>query len=201
MLEEETVFHVEGHYSPQQAHSEYLTPVFKYPGKMTAIAKMVAGEILMTMQGLFETIVVRGVSGMTIGAIVAAIMNKRLVVVRKPITDSHAEVRVEGAVGERYVIVDDLICSGDTITSILDEVSRAAEKRGHRLPRCEGIYLYTQCRWVGDRWPILGPQGIKVWPMGNETHKIVDGKDVGEPGYRVVPDKERLLRAQIKVEL
>jgi hypothetical protein len=70
----------------------------------------------------FDAIAVRGISGMIIGAPLAANLGKPLIVVRKPSEKSHGEpVEVPTLLpGKfRYIIIDDMIASGETVRSIV----------------------------------------------------------------------------------
>lgn len=68
----------------------------------------------------FDAICVTGVSGMLIGPILAYLLDKRLAVVRKTRANSHAECEVEHnfEAGDRWIFVDDLIASGETIQRV-----------------------------------------------------------------------------------
>ena len=88
----------------------------------------------------FDTIVVRGVSGLIIGPIVAYIMGKKLCVIRKKEENSHAhhDVEYETVIG-RYVILDDLMASGKTVEVILKEIGQTSASIGATWV---GLYLY-----------------------------------------------------------
>lgn len=84
----------------------------------------------------FDTIVASGTSGLMIAPPVAELLNKNLCIVRT--TDKcYSEFPVEGVVPHRYIIIDDLICSGNTVKRILREMKEHA-------PRgiCMGVYSY-----------------------------------------------------------
>jgi orotate phosphoribosyltransferase len=67
---------------------------------------------------------------------IAEILNKNIIVVRKD-EKRYSEFFIEGVSPSRYVVVDDLICSGNTlqhiIGSIHDDTPRA---------KCIGAYFY-----------------------------------------------------------
>lgn len=72
----------------------------------------------------FDIIVVRGVSGLLWGTPLAIKMRKGLCVVRKE-ESTHSCYGVEGIVpeqGDKYIVVDDLIDTGDTIQKIIDSI-------------------------------------------------------------------------------
>lgn len=85
----------------------------------------------------FDSIVVRGVSGMLVGSPVAYRMKLPLVVVRKS-DGNHSGQSVEGYANvKNYVVIDDFVSSGDTINEIrtkLDYYNRA---------KMTGLVLYT----------------------------------------------------------
>lgn len=86
----------------------------------------------------FEIIVVRGVSGLAFGAMLAYRLNKGLLVVRKKGASTHSPYILEGNMPEnskeRCIIVDDIISSGNTIKAIFEATE-------YKLPLA-GVYLY-----------------------------------------------------------
>jgi len=91
----------------------------------------------------FDTIVFRGMSGALVAPMVAAKMNKQMLMIRKK-DGSHSIYSIEGNVGlKNYVIVDDLVCSGDTVnqmvSSVNKEISTEAKFVGISLYLC-GMY-------------------------------------------------------------
>lgn len=90
----------------------------------------------------FDTIACCGVSGLLLGPILAHLMNKELIVVRKWGASTHSDSfhKIEGFKGvKNYMIVDDICCTGDTIRDILKRVKKFAPKG-----KCVGLYLYGQ---------------------------------------------------------
>ena len=80
-----------------------------------------------------------GISGMAIGFSVADILDIPFAVIRKPNDGSHSSRRVEGYMNSKYVILDDFISSGDTITTIQREYTNQymkdlMSKRGYPNP-------------------------------------------------------------------
>jgi adenine/guanine phosphoribosyltransferase-like PRPP-binding protein len=84
----------------------------------------------------FDSIACCGVSGLMVVPQIAELLNKNIVVVRKG-ERCYSEFRTEGVAPFRYIILDDLICSGSTIKHIKrvlkDEYSRSS---------CVGVYCY-----------------------------------------------------------
>lgn len=92
----------------------------------------------------FDAIAFRGLSGALIAPTVAMLMGKTLLAVRKPEEQRHSYRMVEGDyAARRYVIIDDMVSSGDTLRAIWSEINRVmphAECIGH-LP-----YMWVTCR-------------------------------------------------------
>lgn len=94
----------------------------------------------------FDSIACCGVSGLMVVPQIAELLDKHIVIIRKD-EKRYSEFRTEGVAPFRYVVVDDLICSGSTIkniTSIIhDEYPRA---------RCIGVYCYLpqECAYSSD---------------------------------------------------
>ena len=88
-----------------------------------------------------DSIVVCGTSGLLVGPQVSEILNLNLVIVRKPneTSSSYSDFDVEGTHPSRYIILDDLICSGKTVRNIL----RAINSEYYRV-ECLGAYFYLQ---------------------------------------------------------
>ena len=93
------------------------------------------------LQGVdFDAIAVRGVSGLTRGSIIAHLMCKGLIVVRKR-ESRHSCMDVEGAVirrGGHWIIVDDFVMSGSTVAAILEAVIQ--KDFGATVDNCLGVY-------------------------------------------------------------
>jgi adenine/guanine phosphoribosyltransferase-like PRPP-binding protein len=86
----------------------------------------------------FDALAVRGLSGLIIAPIVADRMNKTLLIVRKPKDTNHSYRKVEGDYGaKRYIILDDLVSSGDTVRAI-----EAAIRKDVPTALCLGVYQY-----------------------------------------------------------
>jgi orotate phosphoribosyltransferase-like protein len=79
----------------------------------------IAAKIIEPILSEFDTIVVRGLSGIIPGTLLADRFGKQLCVVRKPDERHHTGARMEGRVGEKYIILDDFVASGDTLLAIL----------------------------------------------------------------------------------
>jgi len=91
---------------------------------------------LRKMEQQFDTIVCCGVSGLMVVPQIAEILNKHILVVRKD-ESRYSEFTTEGVAPFRYVVIDDLICSGNTIERITNTI-----KEEYPRARCLGIYCY-----------------------------------------------------------
>lgn len=75
----------------------------------------------------YDAIAFRGMSGALLAAPLAHMLDKTMIMVRKPKVDCHTSRAVEGDnAARRYIIVDDVICSGNTLRTIIRAVKRFA---------------------------------------------------------------------------
>ena len=84
----------------------------------------------------FDSIACCGVSGLMVVPQIAEILNKNIIVVRKD-EKRYSKFFIEGVTPSRYVIVDDLICSGNTIKHIMDSIHDDTPRA-----KCIGAYFY-----------------------------------------------------------
>lgn len=94
----------------------------------------------------FDTIAVRGISGVLLGSPLAIKLNKNLCVVRKS-DGSHSSNKIESGLTcqGRYLIVDDLIETGATVKAIVSGIKENDYDNkyfGDKQSRCVGIYLF-----------------------------------------------------------
>ena len=95
----------------------------------------------------FEAIAFRGISGALVAPTLAHLMDKSLIVVRKPrlVEESHSFERVEGDhAATRYLLVDDFTNSGNTLRAILTDVHRF-----NPFARCIGMLFYYNAMACG----------------------------------------------------
>ena len=92
-------------------------------------------EALEAHKDNFDCIAVTGYSSTIIGAIVAGQLGKNINIVRKDDENSHSPWSVEGAVGVRYIFIDDLVASARTLKRVHEKM---------KLMQCKlyGVYLY-----------------------------------------------------------
>jgi adenine/guanine phosphoribosyltransferase-like PRPP-binding protein len=94
----------------------------------------------------FDSIACCGVSGLMVVPQIAEILNKNILVVRKD-ERRYSDFTTEGVAPFRYVVVDDLICSGKTIKHITDTI-----KEEYQRARALGVYCYLpeECGYPDD---------------------------------------------------
>lgn len=86
----------------------------------------------------FDTIAVRGNSGLLLGSILAYKWNKDIIIIRKTEEASHG-TGVEGwGINQNILIVDDFIESGNTVRTVCDKVLNHCDS-----PTIVGIILYS----------------------------------------------------------
>lgn len=95
----------------------------------------------------FDTIACCGISGSIVVPQVAEILNKNILVVRKRNEPCYSEFSTEGVAPHRYVILDDLICSGNTVKHINRSI-----KYEYSFAKCIGVYCYLpkECAYKDD---------------------------------------------------
>jgi adenine/guanine phosphoribosyltransferase-like PRPP-binding protein len=84
----------------------------------------------------FDSIACCGVSGLMVVPQIAEILNKHIVIIRKQ-GQSYSTFSMEGVTPFRYVIIDDLICSGETVKYITNTIYEECPKS-----KCIGLYCY-----------------------------------------------------------
>jgi orotate phosphoribosyltransferase-like protein len=102
----------------------------------------------------FDSIAFRGVSGALVAPILAHKLKKHLISVRKNTHDSHvmSNYKVEGNVASQsYIIVDDFICSGNTIKTIVNEVMEWQERYGYE-GKCYAVVCYRAGKHDNYSW-------------------------------------------------
>jgi adenine/guanine phosphoribosyltransferase-like PRPP-binding protein len=94
----------------------------------------------------FDSIACCGVSGLMVVPQIAELLNKNIVVVRKG-EKCYSEFLTEGAAPFRYIILDDLICSGGTVRYI-----KKTLKEEYSRSMCMGVYCYLpdECAYRAD---------------------------------------------------
>lgn len=95
----------------------------------------------------FDSIACCGISGSIVVPQVAEILNKNILVVRKFNEKCYSDFSTEGVAPYRYIILDDLICSGNTAKHIKKTI-----KEEYPRAKCIGIYCYLpqECAYRPD---------------------------------------------------
>ena len=78
-----------------------------------------------------DTLVGRGLSGALVVPYVARALGLRWAIARKEGDGSHSSECIEGMIGRRWVFVDDLISSGNTLTKTIISVNVTADTVGY----------------------------------------------------------------------
>lgn len=116
----------------------YLTLQGKQIKKEIANAKSILADLN------FDTIAVRGSSGLLFGAPLAMEMEKNLLLVRKEKEVSHSTTKVEGkGIGQRIIVVDDFVETGKTLKAIEEAIITYCQS-----PTILGLYLYNHSQWT-----------------------------------------------------
>jgi adenine/guanine phosphoribosyltransferase-like PRPP-binding protein len=102
---------------------------------------------LRKLEDNFDSIACCGVSGLMVVPQIAELLNKNIVIIRKQNEKRYSDFYIEGVSPFRYVIIDDLICSGNTIKWINNVIHEDNPKA-----RCVGLYCYLpeECSYTKD---------------------------------------------------
>jgi adenine/guanine phosphoribosyltransferase-like PRPP-binding protein len=95
----------------------------------------------------FDSIACCGTSGLMVVPQVAELLNKNIILVRKKNEKCYSDFAIEGVKPFRYIILDDLICSGNTVRHIKRSISNE-----HSRTTCVGLYCYMpeECAYNKD---------------------------------------------------
>lgn len=85
----------------------------------------------------FDSIACCGSSGLMVVPQVAELLNKNILLIRKETEKCYSNFAIEGIAPFRYIILDDLICSGNTVRHIKGTIRSEYERA-----RCVGLYCY-----------------------------------------------------------
>lgn len=119
--------------------SQYLKSALSWPLRKQLIDRAV--EVLIPHVDQFDAVVFRGISGALVGPSIADRLEKDICVVRKR-ENSHSCYMVEGRIGRPFLIVDDVMMTGETARTILRAYRDCQQNPRREIPRCAGIYLY-----------------------------------------------------------
>lgn len=87
----------------------------------------------------FDSLVTTGLSGVVVGSPVALLLDKPLVILRKPSDDCHSSSRFINlkSLGKRYLVIDDLQDTGATLKRIRATLQHVASESTY-----VGVYFY-----------------------------------------------------------
>lgn len=125
--------------------SSHTCQVLNHKSRNKVIIKAVCD--LRKISDKFDSIVCCGISGLMVVPQIAEILNKHIVVIRKADERCYSDFPMEGVTPFRYVIVDDLVCSGATIKHIRNTIYEDCPKA-----TCIGVYCYMpdECAYRED---------------------------------------------------
>lgn len=116
------------------------------PGYFRSIVHRVADALPDVMhQYEADAVVVTGKSGISVAFAALMLIDFPLVIVRKPGENSHG-FRVEGpegAVLRRYIILDDFVSSGATVTRVRQQLIDEADRFSAQRPRLVAVAVYA----------------------------------------------------------
>lgn len=135
-------------YPPEQKvvaiHADYLTKLFEQPDYMIEQFQKRMLERYHTAEAAaieVDTLVGRGISGALTAQLLARATNRAFCVVRKSGDGTHSLNNLEGKLGKRWLFVDDLVCSGATLSTTKAVVARVAKYKGWHT-QFIGAYTY-----------------------------------------------------------
>lgn len=116
----------------------------------------------------FDSIACCGSSGLMVVPQVAELLNKNILLIRKSTEKCYSNFAIEGIAPFRYIILDDLICSGNTVRYI-----RSTVKDEYGRAKCVGLYCYlpNECAYTIETakdfernygFPLLNPSPART---------------------------------------
>ena len=117
---------------------------------------LIARKILKDID--FDSIAVRGISGIGFGSVLSYSMNKKLIIVRKDRKNSHGYFDVEASEDcNKFLIVDDFTSTGTTVLAIFNGV-----RQKFKDIKFIGTYMY---RYV-DKFTVAS--AVPHWQIPKE---------------------------------
>lgn len=98
--------------------SPYLSDAFTEINSITEAVR----EILTDIAPEIDTLVGTGVSGALVVPYIGRVLDVHWALVRKPTEGSHSDLLVEGTIGKCWVLVDDLIDTGETLKRVEEAI-------------------------------------------------------------------------------
>ncbi len=85
----------------------------------------------------FDSIACCGISGLVVVPQIAELLKKHIVIIRKSNERCYSNFDIEGVSPYRYIIIDDLVCSGGTVRHIKNTIKKECP-----IAKCIGVYCY-----------------------------------------------------------
>lgn len=138
--------------------SDYLQDIFNQNTREEIIHNIFKKIRYLQTKANIDCIVVKGISGIAIGMIIAHKIKLPIVIIRKEKDDTHSKYKIEGIIKQNYIIIDDQAVSGNTIKSIIIKIKQYYSKKKNN-PQCVGIFLYHSC------YPIASDtiEELRIW--------------------------------------
>lgn len=113
------------------------------PKELKKRAAFAAKELKKLQKKLkFTHIAFTGSSGCAMAYIISMLTGIPLMYVRKDGESSHG-YKIEGlGECESYIILDDFICSGETVRKVIRKVTEKCTTRNEEVPQCVGVAVY-----------------------------------------------------------
>ena len=123
----------------------HTTKVLNHKHRNSIIIKAVCD--LRKISNEFDSIACCGISGLMVVPQIAELLNKHILIIRKKNDKCYSDFIMEGVNPGRYIIVDDLICSGNTYRYITKSISNEYSRT-----QCVGLYCYMpeECAYTKD---------------------------------------------------
>jgi len=145
--------------------TEYLDCIFR-PGYFQ---NLILDAVVHLRDVEFDTVAFTGVSGAALGFPLGAYLGCKLLCIRKPSASAHCRFRVEGDLsGERIVLVDDFVSSGDTIRFMLTHLKMQT------TAKVVGLYTYRP-RAASGQWMKEFPDLTPLHPESVKRAKGIQG--------------------------
>ena len=127
-------------------HASWLRPLHD-PFELRRVTNLIVAEIG-KLNPRPSFIAVRGTSGTAIGGAVSLVSDLPMVIVRKETDNSHAkpwgDVQGLSGLSGPFVVVDDLVDSGATVTETVSAVMHAVSYDNKWKTECIAVLLYSE---------------------------------------------------------
>jgi len=133
----------------------------------------------------FDAIAVCGMSMALVAPTIADRLNKNLILVRKGGERTHSDLRVEGVRDGRYIIIDDIIDTGDTLLRVTEQIEKFNK---YAVCVCVIQYHHQKVSWAKQTSQLTKKLIDVVWVVAHK--KCLRTKNVlpPYPGRSVVSE-------------